>query len=252
MYAFSPINLKQLEDYARSAAARGDIDPLDNLKNHKVYLFSGTLDATVKPPVVKALETMYKDFGVSSIETEFTLAAAHTFPTIDYGNPCTSSYTPYISKCNYDGAKMALQTFYGDLKPPVAPIQSNIESLDQGRFTEGRSPAALSLANQAYLYVPTACKSGSAECSLHVAFHGCQQYIGLIGMKYVENTGYNGLAEANNIVILYPQTIASQLSPSNPNGCWDWWGYLGSNYALKTGAQTKFIKEMIDYVVNNY
>ena len=41
------------------------------------------------------------------------------------------------------------------------------------------------------------------------------------------NAGYNEVGELNNIIILYPQAIATV---SNPNGCWDWWGYTVTFY----------------------
>ena len=45
-----------------------------------------------------------------------------------------------------------------------------------------------------------------------------------LSRKFLSNTyalhaGYNGLAEANNLIILYPQVQTSTL---NPSGCWDW------------------------------
>jgi len=246
------IPLPELQTYARTSASRGAIDSLDNLANHKVFIFSGTQDATVKPAVVKSLETMYRDLGVVDITSNFNLVAVHTFPTLTYGNPCTGAYTPYISRCNYDGAGEALKTLYGDLKPPVAPISSNFVILEQSLFTGGRTPAALSLGPRAYLYVPTGCQTSDANCRLHVAFHGCQQYITVIQLQYVEHTGFNGWAEANDILVLYPQAISSTFSPSNPNGCWDWWGYLSADYSLKSGPQIQFTKTIIDHVLTNY
>jgi len=252
MYGLSPISLITLENFARNFASSSLIDPLSNLANHRVYLFSGTQDATVKPSIVKSLETMYRDMGVTNIQTEFSLMAAHTFPTENFGNACTSSLTPYISACKYDGAGNTLKAMYGDLKPPVNPILTNIVAIDQSRFTSGATLASLSLGPEAYLYVPTGCKDATANCKLHIALHGCQQYKNVIGMKYVENTGYNGWAEANNIFILYPQATSSSISPSNPNGCWDWWGYINGNYANKNGPQVKMIKNMSDYVIATY
>ena len=35
------------------------------------------------------------------------------------------------------------------------------------------------------------------------------------------HAGYNGVAEANNIIILYAQATVSELT--NPYGCWDWY-----------------------------
>jgi hypothetical protein len=49
---------------------------------------------------------------------------------------------------------------------------------------------------------------------------------------------------------LYPQIYA--LSIANPQGCWDWWGYLDADpmesptYLLKSGKQIRAIKAMID------
>lgn len=44
-----------------------------------------------------------------------------------------------------------------------------------------------------------------------------------LGDEYAYNTGYNEVGELNNIIMLYPQATLSL--GSNPNGCWDWWGY---------------------------
>lgn len=81
---------------------------------------------------------------------------------------------------------------------------------------------------------------------MHVAFHGCQQGYETIGDKYVKHAGYNEVAEANNIIVIYPQVSVSYFSPSNPQGCWDWWGYNDGyfttpDYDLKKGAQMKAV-----------
>jgi hypothetical protein len=36
------------------------------------------------------------------------------------------------------------------------------------------------------------------------------------------------------------------MAPFNPNGCWDWWGYSGENYATKQGPQMAAVKQLID------
>ena len=53
----------------------------------------------------------------------------------------------------------------------------------------------------------------------------------MIGLDFPLNAGYNEVADLNDIIILYPQAKSSLLS--NPNGCWDWWGYTNSNYGKK-------------------
>jgi hypothetical protein len=35
------------------------------------------------------------------------------------------------------------------------------------------------------------------------------------------------------------------LRPYNPKGCWDWWGYSGSQYAYKSAPQMKAIMAMV-------
>ena len=54
-------------------------------------------------------------------------------------------------------------------------------------------------------------------------FHGCEQYAAAVGTVFVEHNGLNNWAEANNIVVVYPQTNYSEFDPYNPKGCWDWY-----------------------------
>ena len=48
-----------------------------------------------------------------------------------------------------------------------------------------------------------------------------------VGDVYATRSGYLEVAEANNIVVLFPQAIKTL---DNPNGCWDWWGYVTALY----------------------
>lgn len=76
-----------------------------------------------------------------------------------------------------------------------------------------------------FIYIPTACKNKAKQCDLHVVFHGCRQTIDHIQTQFIEKTGYLEVAEAFDIVILFPQAEKSEWEPLNPNGCWDFWGY---------------------------
>jgi len=80
------------------------------------------------------------------------------------------------------------------------------------------------------------------SCRLHLALHGCSQNYGTVGNAFVWNAGYNDWAEGNNIIVLYPQTTSSGV---NPNSCFDWWGYTGSNYATRGGIQMAAIYRMV-------
>ena len=33
--------------------------------------------------------------------------------------------------------------------------------------------------------------------------------------------------------------------PLNPEGCWDWWGYSGADYTVRSGVQIQAIAAMI-------
>jgi poly(3-hydroxybutyrate) depolymerase len=47
--------------------------------------------------------------------------------------------------------------------------------------------------------------------------------------------------------VLYPQ-VMKRYSPFvfNPRGCWDWWGYTGTNYHTKAAPQMRSVMKMID------
>lgn len=47
-----------------------------------------------------------------------------------------------------------------------------------------------------------------------------------IGDVFAVNAGYNGVAEVNDVIVLYPQIV---VTPLNPVGCWDWYVGLYKN-----------------------
>ena len=113
--------------------------------------------------------------------------------------------------------------------------------VDIGQFGDAR---ALSMADDGYAYVPADC--AAQPCRVHVAFHGCRQGAETIGERFVREAGYNRWADTNRLIVLYPQAIARTWWPYNPRGCWDWWGYTGSGYATREGAQIKAVLAMVD------
>ena len=58
----------------------------------------------------------------------------------------------------------------------------------------------------------------------------------------IERTGYLRYADANHIVLLFPQTNAN----TAPNACWDWWGYASSDHLSKTAPQLAAVRAMLD------
>jgi poly(3-hydroxybutyrate) depolymerase len=229
-------------------------DSKANVANQKIYMFVGTSDFTVGPNPMNAVQTQYTNNGVPAANLDYVQRAstAHVFPT-DFdstgNNACSSTASPYISNCGYDGAKAAFTKFYGALNARNnAPAAGNYIQFDQTAFTTNPG-----MASTGWVYVPANCAAG-ATCRLHVALHGCQQNYDTIGDKFVKNTGYTRWADTNSIIVLFPQTRVDNTSRStaasgslaNPNGCWDWIGWYGSNFAQKAGTQQAAIKAMVD------
>lgn len=193
------------------------IDPTAHLLDDRVYLFSGTGDTVVRPPVVHALQSYYQHFvRTNNIVADFDVATEHCWPTVDYGESCNTLSSPYMGKCKFDGAGNALKTILGgnNIKDPVSMISSNLMQFNQKPYWPN---SVSSLAENGYIYVPKACQQGTT-CHLHIAFHGCEQDENLIGNIFAVHTGLNEYAEANNIIILYPYATTSSFNPLNPNG----------------------------------
>ena len=226
---------------AQELAAAGRIDDPVNLADDKVYLFAGTRDSTVLPEVVASLEEFYALAGVPEANLDFVddLAAGHAMITEDFGGACGITGSPFINDCDYDQAGAILQHIYGALDQPDPTAPGRLIEFDQSEFLG--DPTSHGMNEIGYVFVPGSCEAGTA-CRLHVAFHGCKQTTDHIGDQFPTNAGYNAWAASNGIIVLYPQAWATT---TNPNGCWDWWGYDDDDYATKSGRQMAAVEAMI-------
>ena len=272
----SGIPLQTLIDYTNYQAANGTIDPTSNIANKPIYMFSGTNDTTVRQGVMNMLQQYYETYTSSSnIAYNQNMPAAHGWISPDGPNSCTSSYIPYINNCGVDVEQTFLTKFYGNLNPKNTGIQNPFASggypnlinfygslsanntgtrtgsyiqFDQNPFTSGGNAKSYSMDGTGWLFVPQNCTNGQS-CRLVVALHGCLQYQGIIQQQFVQKSGINEWADTNNIIVLYPQATNSS---SNPLGCWDWWGYLSSDYALKSAPQMDAIMAMVAQITSGY
>lgn len=260
--------IAQLLDDAKKSAEQALIDPLENLKRKRVFLFSGKADKTVKPLVVEKVYGWYIAAGVSPDRISYRrdIGAGHAMPTVKYGNPCDeASKAPWMSACDYDGAGEALKHIYGDLNPPapVTPATGKLVEFEQKDFVDPQPQNREELAAKTglnefgYAYIPKPCQEGR-ECRIHVVFHGCRQVYdrdpdgrdldkggAAFGLQMVMHAGYNEWANTNRLIVLYPQ---AQKTDSNPNGCFDWWGYTGGargRYATREAPQIKAVRAML-------
>ena len=240
----------------------GMIDDPNNLIDSRVWLFHGDRDTGVPKTTLRELRIFYELMGVpaANIELKDGPDAKHGMPiktlsSAGAARHCRLPEPSFLVRCDYGAAELLLQHLYPHAKPAATPSSTGgrIIGFDQTEFFDERD-ASTSLNETGYLYVPASCENNSnsgAKCRLHVAFHGCEQYVDKIHGLFFRDAGYNGWADAHHVIILYPQATPwlrladpSQIT-GNPKGCWDWWGYSGDNYLSRDGKQMRAVRAMI-------
>jgi poly(3-hydroxybutyrate) depolymerase len=237
----------KLVAHARRFAHRQEIDHLDNLRDDKVYIFSGTEDKSVRPSVVAQTKSFYQLAGVATENIQFIdrIQAGHAMITAGYGSACEKTTPPFINNCDYDQAGAILRHIYGKLNPRHRSPMGSGGIIEFSQATFIRNPKSHSLSEIGYAYVPKSCGEGEL-CRIHVVFHGCQQTTSMLGDRFYMHAGYNEWAATNNIIVLYPQLVLARWT--NPNGCWDWWGYDSADYYSKVGPQMVAVMAMIKHL----
>lgn len=161
--------------------------------------------------------------------------------------PPPSTFLP-LRRCDFDAAGSQLQWLYSNtLTPPTqgqrdaitadaeaaAPAMAAactagtaghswavgagvMSSFDQSIFVNASAPMGTGVGPTGYIYVPAGCNAtagGTASCRLHISWHGCNQGASAIGETFVLNGGYLPWADANNIVVLFPQAATTLGNP---------------------------------------
>lgn len=211
------------------------------LADDPVWLFHGALDTVVAAGVSNAVETLYQEFiPAENIIYINDVAAAHNFPTRGQGPECKVSQSPFVSDCDFDAAGELLQHLYPGLNAPDAPLDAPLIAPLMSVNLPGAEKAGL--VKTAFLYTPLACTNGQQACALHLVLHGCAQSSAQIKTAFIEQSGYLRWAQANHIVLAFPQVAPAA---ANPYACWDWWGYTGSDYRYRDGAQMKVLADWV-------
>lgn len=250
----SPLTSSQVPDgrklFAKAGefAGQGKIADVNHLQDQKVYIFSGSNDRTVKTIVVDQVEKYYKTAGIPPAGIKYVRNnAGHALIVEDAKTPCPETAPPFINDCDYEQSHDILRHIYGELNPPAKmdSPDGKIVKFDQSEFIEGEKS---SMSKEAFVFVPRTCES--QKCRIHVAMHGCEQGAAVIGDLYYTTTGYNEIAAANNIIVLYPQAEPSNTIPFNPKGCWDFWGYSDADpdnpvFYTREAPQMKAIASMV-------
>ena len=242
--------LSNSESYLDEQSTAGTIDPESNLKGQPVYLWSGTQDEVVNPKEMADVDSEYQHYG-ANIKFDNNFPANHGWESPDGTVACGTAVDPYMIKCYqgsqvYDSEQTWLSMFFGTLNPRNnGTLSGSLINFNQAEFG---AAADNGLDSNGYVFVPASC-AGGASCGLVLAFHGCRQFQGFAHNVFVTQAGIDEWADTNNFIVMYPYATASDALPTNPNGCWDWWGYDDdSNYALKAGTQPAIIYKMIQRV----
>jgi poly(3-hydroxybutyrate) depolymerase len=229
--------VEDLVESIRAAAEQDLVADPENLADDPVWLFHGTLDTTVGADVSDATAALYAEFvPPGQITYVNDVAAGHNFPARGHGGECTVLKAPFVGDCDYDAAGAILQHLYTGLEAPASEAVTGLQQVN----LPGAADAGLS--DTAYLFVPPACADGEHACALHLVLHGCAQSAVQVGTDFMQQSGYLAWAEANDIVLAFPQTVPGQL---NPYACWDWWGYTGVDYRWRNGKQMRVVSAWI-------
>lgn len=237
------IDTQKYIDKTKNFAKNKKIAKIENLANKPIYIFGGTKDSVVRLEGAYRIKEFMDAFSANTI-IKTDLPSEHGFPTLNQGQKCDKMGEPWIQNCGFDGAGESLQALYGKLEAPVKTVNPiNLTTFDQRDF----STLTNFLYDEGYVYIPSGCRQEkNPSCRLHIAFHGCVQGPEYSQDLFPKTAGINEWAEANKIVVLYP---SAKTGGMNLKGCWDWFGYSGSNYLTKDGEQVKALMKMIDVLI---
>ena len=219
------------------------IDPISNFTDEKraVILMSASDDGSVPAKNVEGIFEIYSELGLNgSDDTDGqnlkyidTGATGHKFYE-DYPETILSflydvlEYTPIVpaTSSTSDDSEGVLGTYSEFSQREFFPDDTDWEN-DENFMNRING----------WIYTPKACEGeGSVNCRVHLAFHGCGGNAEALG-----ETGYNDLAAANNIIMIYPDTR-----------CWDNEGDIDSDgFNTNTGFIPTVIKNIIDRVTED-
>jgi poly(3-hydroxybutyrate) depolymerase len=239
---------------ASASAEFGHIDPIANLAKARVYVFWGGQDETVRRPVVESLVAFYRAAGVpeGSLEARLDVPAGHGFVVDGQGDEpgetCEITAPPFINDCNYDQAGAILRHLLPNGHAAGAPARAAFPAGRLLHFSQAEflpEPRRHGMDEIGFAYLPPSCEAeAGAACSVHVAFHGCEQGRERLDNLFATAAGYLNWADAYRLVVLFPQAAAVPVS--NPKGCWDFFAHDDPDYGTRKGRQMAAVRRMLD------
>ncbi|MBL7687690.1 MAG: hypothetical protein JNJ49_06620 [Bdellovibrionaceae bacterium] len=254
----------------------GEIDPVSYYREQRSLIFHGIADTVIQSGMAKQIADFKKTVGVPVDQIKVVEGrGGHTFPTDRKdGGGCAEEKVPYLGNCGVDLAGQILEHLYSDkMKRGKAATVQRISQSIPGRPS--------SVAEYGYFATSNFCLANPRSCRLHVALHGCkmsdsfdeefqnefekslQKTVPFEKPDMTKRTVRNGLklfaeragfveyasVDTNRLMVLFPQTwISEENFPTNPKGCWDWFGWADRNYAKKSGKEIQFLNALISEV----
>ena len=242
------------------------IDDPVHLKNTKIVLFSGKRDFVVLPNVMKAVERQLNHFvDPSNIISFYNTSASHVWPTDKGLCPCGACIWQNasgwarrpccnVNNCELDfSGKMLMHLYSKEVKPRTRAITRNIRWVDQWRYLPAiaGNGTGSTMLRWAPVYVPKGCQHDVDKCHVHVNYHGCTNKPKSSSMAswwerllWVHNIGLNEYAEANDLVIVYPQAAGSD---DVGEGCFNWASYEDDPlFDTRLGVQLNTVVDLLN------
>ena len=138
--------------------------------------------------------------------------------------PMTDGWRPPINSCDFDLSGEILRWIHGAaaVRPRAAAVAAHLLEVEQAPFLPDGWTAEKALVDEVgFIYIPDACRAAgdgsprySADCAVHVHYHPCGGSYRAVSTSYFLENALPAYAEANDMVILYPQSAHSP----NPTG----------------------------------
>ncbi|MGP9642542.1 MULTISPECIES: poly(3-hydroxybutyrate) depolymerase [unclassified Halomonas] len=231
----------------------------EDLAQLRAFVWYGDADDVVQPELAELLAKQWLGWLTSpeQLQRVRSQAAGHGWPVQlreeeavgpqELGN-CRQGGGSHVLACDEDVAQEMLAWLYPERDASISAATSTTTSttgelvaFDQSEF------AVKGLADTGYVFIPAACEEEA--CPVTIALHGCQMSASAIGDTFVSHSGLNRWAASHQQIVLYPQVDSSL---SNPQGCWDWWGYAESLWQknplhdTREGVQASALMRMLD------
>lgn len=227
------------------------------LKNKKLYVYTGMRSTVFSLSQALNVHKVFERYIQNPYRIQTRVQdSPFVMPTDSYGPTCMQANrnSSYIGNCGFSGAYEALSFLLDDYVEIHHPKSLGRTTYLQPLRYFNQKPYMVGLENHqmddvGFFYIPAGCLDPTQQCLFHVFFHGCFVGRKKVGETFILSSGYLEVAEANNIIMLFPQNNPIP-RPGAPNsGCWDTFGMGGELYATQEGEQVEAVKRMLQVIL---